>query len=77
MDLLAGGTWQGTGVLGPEAFDPDPYLALMPAYDLPYGILEMDPRGSHACQGTHRPFNPFPESVDSYCPMSLFFKDRS
>jgi saccharopine dehydrogenase-like NADP-dependent oxidoreductase len=45
MDLLASGAWQGTGVLGPEAFDPDPYLALMPAYDLPYGMVEMDPQG--------------------------------
>jgi len=44
MDLLASGTWQGKGVLGPEAFDPDPYLALMPAYDLPYGMVEMDPQ---------------------------------
>jgi saccharopine dehydrogenase-like NADP-dependent oxidoreductase len=44
MDLLVSGAWQGTGVLGPEAFDPDPYLALMPAYDLPYGMVEMDPR---------------------------------
>ena len=44
MDLLAGGVWRGTGVLGPEAFDPDPYLALMPAYDLPYGIVEMGPQ---------------------------------
>ena len=43
MDLLATGTWQGRGVLGPEAFDPDPYLALMPAYDLPCGMVEMDP----------------------------------
>ena len=44
MDLLASGTWQGTGVLGPEAFDPDPYLALMPTYDLPYGMVEMESR---------------------------------
>ena len=44
MDLLASGTWQGAGVLGPEAFDPDPYLALMPAYHLPYGMVEMDPQ---------------------------------
>jgi len=43
MELLAGGVWQGRGVLGPEAFDPDPYLALMPAYDLPYGIIDIDP----------------------------------
>lgn len=44
MELLASGVWQGTGVLGPEAFDPDPFLALMPAYDLPYGIVDMDGR---------------------------------
>jgi saccharopine dehydrogenase-like NADP-dependent oxidoreductase len=40
MELLATGAWQGKGVLGPEAFDPDPYLALMPGYDLPYGMVE-------------------------------------
>ncbi len=43
MDLLASGVWQASGVLGPEAFDPDPYLSLMPTYDLPYGLVEMDP----------------------------------
>jgi saccharopine dehydrogenase (NAD+, L-lysine-forming) len=41
MELLATGVWQGRGVLGPEAFDPDPFLARMPAFDLPYGIVEM------------------------------------
>jgi len=40
MELLEAGTWRGTGVLGPEAFDPDPFLELMPAYDFPYGIRE-------------------------------------
>jgi saccharopine dehydrogenase-like NADP-dependent oxidoreductase len=40
MELLEKGTWRGTGVLGPEAFDPDPFLELMPAYDFPYGIRE-------------------------------------
>jgi saccharopine dehydrogenase (NAD+, L-lysine-forming) len=43
MELLASGVWQGTGVLGAEAFDPDPYLALMPSYGLPYGMVEMAP----------------------------------
>jgi saccharopine dehydrogenase-like NADP-dependent oxidoreductase len=43
MDLLASGVWQGAGVLGAEAFDPDPYLALMPSYGLPYGMVEMAP----------------------------------
>jgi saccharopine dehydrogenase-like NADP-dependent oxidoreductase len=40
MELLDKGTWKGTGVLGPEAFDPDPFLELMPGYDFPYGIRE-------------------------------------
>jgi saccharopine dehydrogenase-like NADP-dependent oxidoreductase len=43
MELLAAGTWKGAGVLGPEAFDPDPFMELMPAYDFPYGIREMSP----------------------------------
>ncbi len=40
MDLLATGVWKGVGVLGPEAFDPDPFMALMPTYDAPYGIRD-------------------------------------
>lgn len=41
MELLATGAWAGKGVLGPEAFDPDPFLALMPDLDLPSGMVEM------------------------------------
>jgi saccharopine dehydrogenase (NAD+, L-lysine-forming) len=41
MELLAEGTWQGTGVLACEAFDATPYLAKMADFDLPYNILEM------------------------------------
>ncbi len=41
MELLAKGIWKGTGVLGPEAFDPDPFLERMPRYDFPYGMREM------------------------------------
>lgn len=41
MDLLASGAWQGKGVLGPEAFDPGPFMAKMGEYDFPYGIREM------------------------------------
>ena len=41
MDLLANGVWQGRGVLGPEAFDPRPFMAKMAEYDFPYGIREM------------------------------------
>ncbi len=31
LELLAGGTWSGTGVLGPEAFDAVPFLELLKA----------------------------------------------
>jgi saccharopine dehydrogenase-like NADP-dependent oxidoreductase len=41
MELLALGAWQGRGVLGPEAFDPDPFMAKMAEYEFPYGIKEM------------------------------------
>ena len=41
MELLATGAWQGKGVLGPEAFDPDPFVQLMPKYDFPFGIRDM------------------------------------
>ena len=40
MELLETGVWRGAGVLGPEAFDPDPFMERMPAYDFPYGIRE-------------------------------------
>jgi saccharopine dehydrogenase (NAD+, L-lysine-forming) len=40
-DLLQSGAWKGTGVLGPEAFDPDPFVELMPKYDFPWGLKEM------------------------------------
>ncbi|MCX7682681.1 MAG: saccharopine dehydrogenase NADP-binding domain-containing protein [Anaerolineae bacterium] len=40
-ELLNSGIWKGTGVLGPEAFDPDPFMAKMAEYDFPYGIREM------------------------------------
>jgi saccharopine dehydrogenase-like NADP-dependent oxidoreductase len=41
MDLLEHGQWQGVGVLGPEAFPPDPFMEKMADYDFPYGIKEM------------------------------------
>ncbi len=41
MELIANGTWQGVGVLGPEAFDPDPFMAKMAEYDFSYGLKEM------------------------------------
>jgi len=42
MELLAEGIWLGKGVLGPEAFDPRPFLARMPEFNFPYKILELD-----------------------------------
>lgn len=40
-DLLEHGIWQGVGVLGPEAFDPVPFMERMAEYGFPYGIKEM------------------------------------
>jgi len=40
LELLAAGTWQGAGVLGPEAFAPQPFLDLLTAYGSPWGIRE-------------------------------------
>ncbi len=48
MELLAEGAWGGAGVLGPEAFDPDPYLALLDRYGIHHAVTEMEP-------GAHRP----------------------
>ncbi len=41
MDLLEHGQWKGVGVLGPEAFPPDPFMEKMAEYGFPYGIKEM------------------------------------
>jgi len=48
MELLATGTWSGAGVLGPEAFDPDPYLELLDRYGTHHAVVDMEP-------GAHRP----------------------
>jgi saccharopine dehydrogenase (NAD+, L-lysine-forming) len=48
MELLANGTWSGSGVHAPEAFDPDPYLALLDHYEIHHAMVEMEP-------GAHRP----------------------
>jgi saccharopine dehydrogenase-like NADP-dependent oxidoreductase len=44
MDLLEHGQWQGVGVLGPEAFPPEPFMDKMADYGFPYGIKEMTPQ---------------------------------
>jgi len=46
MELLSSGAWSGKGVLAPEAFDPDPYLALLDHYGIHHDMLEMVP-GAH------------------------------
>ena len=40
LELLARGTWAGSGVLGPEAFDPVPFLDLLTEYGSPWGMRE-------------------------------------
>ncbi len=44
MELLANGSWSGTGVLGPEAFDAVPFLDLLAVHGSPHGISERDPQ---------------------------------
>jgi saccharopine dehydrogenase-like NADP-dependent oxidoreductase len=46
MELLSSGAWLGIGVHAPEAFDPDPYLALMDRYGIHHAMVEMEP-GAH------------------------------
>jgi len=46
LELLAAGTWTGSGVLGPEAFDAEPFLTLLAddesGYGSPWRIEERD-----------------------------------
>ncbi|MFV2019801.1 saccharopine dehydrogenase family protein [Micromonospora sp. LOL_023] len=43
LELLAAGTWSGTGVLGPEALPAQPYLDLLTAYGSPWGLRDSLP----------------------------------
>ncbi len=43
LELLSEGTWQGNGVLGPEAFPAQPFLDRLAAYGAPHGVLELEP----------------------------------
>ena len=43
LELLAGGTWSGAGVLGPEAFAPKPFLDKLVEYGSPWGVREETP----------------------------------
>jgi saccharopine dehydrogenase-like NADP-dependent oxidoreductase len=40
LELLARGTWSGSGVKGPEAFDAVPFLDLLTEYGSPWGMRE-------------------------------------
>ncbi|MFE9203792.1 saccharopine dehydrogenase family protein [Micromonospora sp. NPDC007230] len=40
LELLATGAWSGTGVLGPEALPPRPFLDLLTGYGSPWGMEE-------------------------------------
>ncbi|WP_446212762.1 saccharopine dehydrogenase family protein [Micromonospora sp. IBSANI012] len=40
LELLATGAWSGTGVVGPEALPPRPFLDLLTGYGSPWGIQE-------------------------------------
>jgi saccharopine dehydrogenase (NAD+, L-lysine-forming) len=40
-ELINSGIWSGAGVLGPESFDPIPFMERMSGYGFPYGIKEM------------------------------------
>ena len=43
LELLAHGVWSGAGVLGPEAFDPLPFLELLAQHGSPHGLDERTP----------------------------------
>ena len=43
LELLASGAWKGTGVLGPEAFPPRPFLDKLAEYGAPHGVVELTP----------------------------------
>jgi saccharopine dehydrogenase-like NADP-dependent oxidoreductase len=43
FELLATGAWKGAGVLGPEAFDPVPFLELLQEHGSPWGMEERRP----------------------------------
>ncbi|GGO89973.1 saccharopine dehydrogenase family protein [Wenjunlia tyrosinilytica] len=40
LELVASGAWSGSGVLGPEALPPGPFLDLLTEYGSPWGMRE-------------------------------------
>ncbi|GAA2116389.1 saccharopine dehydrogenase family protein [Nocardioides bigeumensis] len=43
LELIARGIWSGAGILGPEAFDAQPFLDLLTEYGSPWGQVEKQP----------------------------------
>jgi saccharopine dehydrogenase-like NADP-dependent oxidoreductase len=43
LELVDSGAWSGAGVLGPEAFPPDPFLQLLTEYGSPWACEERTP----------------------------------
>jgi saccharopine dehydrogenase (NAD+, L-lysine forming) len=43
LELLADGSWSGTGVLGPEAFPAAPFLAKLEELGSPHSVVELQP----------------------------------
>ena len=43
LELMANGSWKGTGVKGPEAFDSMPFLNLLGAHGSHHGMVDMGP----------------------------------
>ncbi|WP_404311498.1 saccharopine dehydrogenase NADP-binding domain-containing protein [Agrococcus terreus] len=41
LELLATGVWSGSGVLGPEALPPKPFLDMLVEYGSPWGSMEV------------------------------------
>jgi saccharopine dehydrogenase (NAD+, L-lysine forming) len=46
LELMDSGAWTGTGVLGPEALPPQPFLDLLTEYGSPWGTDERTPASS-------------------------------
>lgn len=52
LEMLAAGTWAGAGVLGPEAFDAQPFLDLLAGdYASPWGLEERTPADTRERSG--------------------------
>src|SRR5271166_1104819 len=45
LELIEGGAWSGSGVLGPEALPPRPFLDLLTEYGSPWACEERSPAG--------------------------------